>query len=159
MAKLTDLLDDIEARAEAATPGPWVEEDKGASALVVEGTEGYSADGSCRAVAEEVYLAKDRAFIAHARTDVPQLVAALRAVRELHLPVPGYKLADDCPHTNDGSHAYFRHVVAEDGFEMCLDMPDPNWTTCVTCRDIYGNNSEWPCPTVQAIASALGVAP
>ena len=91
--------------------------------------------------------------------EVSRLQDAVDRVRELHLPVPGYKLADDCPHANDGSHAYFRHVVAEDGFEMCLDMPDPNWTTCDTCRDIYGNNSEWPCPTVQAIASVLGVAP
>ncbi|WP_265560780.1 hypothetical protein [Streptomyces hygroscopicus] len=80
---LTDQqLDEIDARAKAATPGPWCTD----SWEIYQGTE-YEAGAewigeTCRGRVEG--LAQDRAdaaFVAAARTDVPQLVAEVRRLR------------------------------------------------------------------------------
>ena len=85
MAEPLDL-DAIEARCAAATPGPWFqdhdsgEDENGAwenpLAEVVDGLGSHLIDAGELA---------DAAFIAHARTDVPDMAAALRAVLELHV--------------------------------------------------------------------------
>jgi hypothetical protein len=70
-------LDGIEARANAATPAPWGAEHDGRAEFV------YFSD-----CGESIYLAggiedsEDADFIAHARTDVPALVAEVRRLRE-----------------------------------------------------------------------------
>lgn len=70
-------LNEIEARANAATPGPW---EWGPQDGWL-GTEGGVAVGwKWGTLTQEA----DGQFIAHARTDVPALVAALRAVLEVH---------------------------------------------------------------------------
>ena len=86
-------LDQIEARAEAATPGPWTTNGAGEVSQhwscpqpwkTVVGTEvacmAYCYGGSAKGVERD----EDAEFIAAARTDVPALVDALRAVLELH---------------------------------------------------------------------------
>ena len=88
-------LNEIEARANAATEGPWewegeakAEWEIGANSLVPSRRPddpvlygyGYDASGI------EVKTPADAEFIAHARADVPALVAALRAVLKLHKP-------------------------------------------------------------------------
>ena len=85
----TDRLDQIEARANAASEGPW------RAAVVSRYTD---ADGQERGKGGIYpgtepgppplfltmdWLTADAEFIAHARTDVPALVAALRAVLDL----------------------------------------------------------------------------
>lgn len=73
-------LNEIEARANAATEGPWWADwrftdwevcctvgDHGLPALIASDADGEDAE-----------------FIAHARTDVPDMAAALRAVLKLH---------------------------------------------------------------------------
>ena len=75
-------LNEIEARTNAATEGPWWADwrftdwevcctvgDHGPPALIASDADGEDAD-----------------FIAHARTDVPDMAAALRAVLEVHKP-------------------------------------------------------------------------
>lgn len=62
-------LDEIEKRAAAATPGPWC--------------CGYDEDSL---YSGEAYVARfehgdDQVFVAHARTDVPALVAEVRRLR------------------------------------------------------------------------------
>ena len=70
-------LNEIEARANAATEGPW-EWDPQDGWL---GTEDEVTVGwKWGTLTQE----GDGQFIAHARTDVPALVAALRAVLEVH---------------------------------------------------------------------------
>ena len=69
-------LDAIEARAEAATDGPWL-----ASHNVTEDTHDVSvlySNGIGVLVADFHKRPDDARFAAHARTDVPALVAALR---------------------------------------------------------------------------------
>lgn len=70
-----DRLDEIRTRADAATDGPWEYPE---NLLGLKNTTVFVADRS-----DGVALVKSPAtaeFIAHARTDVPALVAALRAV-------------------------------------------------------------------------------
>ena len=77
-----DRLNEIEARANAATKGPWHrygtwpyevyaprEPDGGPYIASMTGDDGHNESNA--------------EFIAHARTDVPALVAALRAVQEV----------------------------------------------------------------------------
>lgn len=122
-------LDKIEARANAATEGPWEWEGKsdemwpqGENSLMATGGAepeyvlmawGYDAYGitaECDADAE---------FIAHSRTDVPDMAAALRAVLKLHKP----------------GRRFHRHGVP---------MP------------LCSCGVEMPCPTVETIRRHLG---
>lgn len=73
MSDLTDLLDEIQDRADHATEGPWF---RGRFSI------GAGLDhGDPDAIpVERVIMPGDAVFIAHAREDVPRLVAALRGV-------------------------------------------------------------------------------
>lgn len=76
-------LDAIKARAEAATEGPW-------EAHALDGFEwsvdriGDNDDDSGNEVATVWVTGADAAFIAHARTDVPMLLAELERLRALN---------------------------------------------------------------------------
>ena len=69
-------LDRAKAVTEEATPGPWVED----------GSLIGPRPGASVAQAWGVRWKADGEFIAHARTALPQAVAALRAVTDLHQP-------------------------------------------------------------------------
>lgn len=72
-----DELKQIEARANAATPGPWV--DVGYGRIAVGDETGKSVhwwDWDC--VEHGAQDQADGTFIAHARTDIPSLIAAVR---------------------------------------------------------------------------------
>lgn len=120
-------LDEIEARANAATEGPWEWEGEakgeweiGANSLVPSRRPddpvlygyGYDASGI------EVKSPADAEFIAHARTDVPALVSVAR-----------YALSQ---HNKDEDH-----------------------NECGHCADSYGEDG-WPCSTVREIHRLLG---
>lgn len=78
----SDRLDQIAARAGAATEGPWEKR----TVIGWEKVVSYGTEAMIQLVAEcrhdECDIA-DAEFIAHARTDVPALVAALRAVLDV----------------------------------------------------------------------------
>lgn len=98
MSDLTEQLDAIKARAEAATEGPWTRWQVGTSldqmsltTMVVSDTARLnicdtSDDSTGRADAE---------FIAHSREDIPRLVTAVETVLELHTKRT-CEDADDC---------------------------------------------------------------
>ena len=73
-------LDEIEARANAATVGPWM------GIMYPDGFLGRVIGGNGFGVAEDFPDDADAEFIAHARTDVPDMAAAFRAVLKLHKP-------------------------------------------------------------------------
>ena len=125
-------LDEIEARANAATEGPWewegeakAEWELGANSLVPSRRPddpvlygyGYDASGI------EVKTPADAEFIAHARTDMPDMAAALRAVLELH-------------------------ACIEPSLEQEREQGMRDW--CGECDTFY------PCPTVEAIRRHIG---
>ena len=94
---ITDRLDEIQALAAAATEGPW-------EPYRTENWEydNYVTRTDLRSVAMQyalVWKPGDAEFIAHARTDVPALVAALRAVLALHFDDGG--VCGDCYQQDD----------------------------------------------------------
>jgi hypothetical protein len=75
-------LDAIEARAKAATPGPWRKQPR----LSIDGSVESEAMGKGGVPAMMVDIDSERSrvdaeFIAHARKDVPDLVAEVRRLR------------------------------------------------------------------------------
>lgn len=66
-----ERLAEIEARASAATPGPWWPEHRGVMA------EGVEIVDDCAVAGWDAYP-ENQVFIAAARTDVPALVAEVR---------------------------------------------------------------------------------
>jgi hypothetical protein len=89
-----DELDEIEERAALATPGPWEARLEtrwgtgGASCIDLnprgdEDAELYFAYAPLERVSPDPRLDADLDFVAHARTDVPRLVAEIRRLRGL----------------------------------------------------------------------------
>ena len=123
-------LNEIEARANAATEGPWEHEpppgpgEDPMRPICVYPKE----DGGTLAYVQP--LEADAEFIAAARTDVPALLDALEKVLELHQPV------------TDGMG------FTEDGYGGI----SPACSSCGT-SDEYA--VPYPCPTVTAITTAL----
>ena len=115
-----DRLAEIEARANAATQGPWEWHPyMGSGATLAKPNHPFHEVNILKTTDDWPPVAPDAEFIAAARTDVPALVAALRAVLDLHYGEP-YAQGPDY---------------------------------CAECEH------RWPCPTVQAVADALGVEP
>lgn len=119
-------LDAIQARADAATEGPW-EAHQGFGCWAVQ-------DDSC----DEIAIVPDRpgidddpraeanaAFIINARSDLPALIAALRAVEAVH-------------------------VSTCEASGMNCDNTVCPVRICGPCGET------WPCPTITAIREALG---
>lgn len=67
-------LSEIEARTNAATEGPWMPNTRGVGCQ----------QGHLLSALESPNWSADVTFTAHARTDVPDMAAALRAVLEMH---------------------------------------------------------------------------
>ena len=82
-----------------------------------------------------------------ARNDVPALVAALRAVLDLHR-----ESRNDVDHTPPCEHCH-----GEPGVHACGCWADEKWpTVCAVCMEgTKGASVAWPCPTVRAIEEAL----
>lgn len=72
-----DDLAAIEARVRATTPGPW--------RSVIEGRDQDSGSSFIMTEGEDIYLSgasdADQDFIAHARQDVPRLLAEIRRLK------------------------------------------------------------------------------
>lgn len=123
---IIDRLDQIKGRADKATEGPWEHYGDG-DHEVYQAVE-YDDGDLGGYITWSVPARADAEFIAHARTDVEQMEAALRAVLDLHI-------LDD-------------------------EFPNDPVKKCVACNlsDREGlDPTPWPCPTVRAIADALGV--
>lgn len=101
-----DELSQIEARANAATPGPWREirrdDPSCAAEYVIAGADDISvACTSCNGEYCTGMTDADCAFIAAARTDVPALVAEVRRLRDI---VERVRAADLAQIENDIKH-------------------------------------------------------
>ena len=79
--------------------------------------------------------------------DVRTLVAALRAVLDLHR-----EARNDVDHTPPCPHCH-----GEPGIHECGCWADEKWpTVCAVCTEgTKGASAAWPCPTVRAIEEAL----
>ena len=74
-----DEIEEIKRRCGQATPGPWKS--------YVEGREEMSGSDFIMTGGEDIYLtgatAADQDFIAHARQDIPKLVAEVERLKKL----------------------------------------------------------------------------
>lgn len=130
-----DRLAEIQARADKATDGPWRSRDlddydeetpdavevlePGPSTIAMASARDWDSD-------YDPEMFANAEFIAHARTDVPALVAAVRAVLELHK-------------REWWSEGSFREGVA-----------------CEACSTAHNSYVDYPCATVHAVEEALG---
>ena len=110
MSDPRETLNRIRAQADAATEGPWApwrDQDGaphmngllmvGNAAAVIPEGESWVEGVDVNPIAH-TYTPEDREFIAAARTDVPDMAAALRAVLELHKreESPSGDYCDEC---------------------------------------------------------------
>jgi hypothetical protein len=123
-------LDAIEARAEAATPGPWYEDDVtfGTGTLVIARFDDTVVQ--CSLPLSHTRSAPNADFIAHARTDIPALVAELRAARAdiTEMAYRGTALSGAV----DGLEGIVATQDAGSNFEVLLlgEVVEAAWNTC-----------------------------
>ncbi len=138
-------LEEIRARAEKATPGPWrtggdCEEYRSA---YVETT--WAVDGEHTELVTDYLKPADADFIAHSRTDIPKLVAALEAVANLHYA------SDDEEDLFEAAcgEGLCRHSGRDD------ECPTVTITPCAECSIPGVHYIAYPCPTIRTIQEAL----
>lgn len=122
-----ERLDQIGARANAATKGTWTRMGTGDECYIIVQESGDELAPFNDYTENHDLTDADADFIAHAHVDVPALVAALRAALELHAP--------DEPYCSDDHHNPYRCPCATVGCREC--------------------ERDYPCPTVTAIEEAL----
>lgn len=100
----------------------------------------------------------DAEFIAGAREDVPQLLAAVDAALKFHQPRQLHELAFNpdgtprCGHDPDSDPD--AHYEGDDGLWYCESLPDG--VTCSGCPESPdGEYADWPCDEYRAILAAL----
>lgn len=161
MNDLTALLDEMQARSDAAPPAPW---------RCGAGAYGNPTDGPDHTTLEathpqhgwvevatggyDSWSGHALGFAADARTDLPRLIAALRAVLEEHRPTEVDALNTDC------------------AIEECDCEGDCTTEPVTVCAHCFGVGEEshpyayeqggietvrYPCPTVVLIREALDV--
>lgn len=90
-------LAEIEARANAATPGPWITKATQMAQIIA-----AVAPGKQHRIFTDnvggVYPTNDRDFIASARTDVPALIAEVRRLKHV---LSALAAAEECPDKYD----------------------------------------------------------
>ena len=119
-------LNEIEARANAATEGPWFPNRYSDDWEVC----GELDDNGNPALVASEAVETDAEFIAHARTDVPWLLEQV-------------KLRDKALEAVLEMHELAQPITAAFGTQEGGDY-------CRTCVE------DWPCPTVEAIRQHLG---
>lgn len=139
-------LAEVRERAEKATPGPWWS-DQSEDVYRLHGVAFRTPPPFEQVVNKQIAKAAktgtpyaeywpdaaDDAFITSARSDVPRLLAAVEAVIALH---------------------------TWDDIGMFGSREVPRCEVCISDRSDYPETWEgdlWPCPTLRAIAKALGV--
>ena len=124
---MSELLDQIEARADAATQGPWEWHPyMGSGATLAKPNHPFHELNILKTTDDWPPVAADAEFIAHAREDLPRLLAAVRAVEAVHEPI-------------DALNVRINRIQK----------------VCTGCGTDDGNWQVWPCPTIRAITEAL----
>ena len=118
-------LDEIEAAAKAATPGPWVAEYGGGEEVVLPSDALSTLEAVC--VTKLWHRQADAKHIAGLSPDVA--LALVAEVRELRAKVERVRL------------------LHEPSGDPVLD----SLSTCDTCSDLDGKSPRWPCDTIKAL--------
>ena len=135
-------LNEIQARVDAATPGPWETMRSGllgTRVVRVDGEwDGLIPDEFVTLVTPALRIYCDADLIANAPADLAFLLAELRKAHEalerveaLHKRVEGYQFG-------------------------AIPGAEPDWPVCSTCFTEDEHPQPWPCPTAAAVAAAKG---
>lgn len=159
---LAAALDPIRERVQKASRGPWT----------FEREHHHDMDGDPFSIpmvtgpdGQDVILSgnigdsgPDLQFAAHARTDIPRLLAAVEKACSFHqrFPLYGNASTDDepgaCPH--DPDHGLHFEPAEEPGEWLCQGRHEG--AVCSTCTDGPGGERlPWPCDEYAAILAAL----
>ena len=152
-------LAEIRARVDAATEGPWEndETDPGVWGLEHIIIGNYTARDDFDSPMWEDGTPEDREFIAASRTDLPALLAAVEAVLELHRKTPVYEWCGfDLPSKQECHLEDDAHIELSNGDWGHVNIVEA-WTCDECLHDADDYILDYPCPTVQAITTALGV--
>ena len=148
-------LDEIRARCEAATPGPWNAIDKG-NTVPSYAIRHFAVGEKCVNVASGISpKTGDADFIAHARTDVPDMLDEIERLT-----------ADLAAMTADRDEWRRRAEAAEDDLnhiaqEMFSDNSDDlrgAWYPCEVCKKYDGGKDCYDCLAASYDESKPGVA-
>lgn len=149
----------IREREQAATKGPWkaqeyvdIDEDGSYELANVVAPDPDAPDVSVLGVAPGI-LRNDAEFIAHAREDVPRLLAALDGVLALHKSVIVYEIDP-----MNGTWIYGDDDERKVMTVLCSECtPDHILSEAEDCEYDGPNDVDvcWPCPTITAITTAL----
>lgn len=175
MTNLTDWLTQARDRADAATEGPWHWRNTNAEVhllgdrtRVVMGFERMGMHGAqpsfprpgdgliYPAGRDNLHAIPNALFMAHARTDLPATLDAIQAVLAIHHADGVYDPSDACGHKPDAPGYDDHHGENPDGDRLCYVTQVGS--VCHVCHDVVDAEPfAFPCPTVRAIATALGV--
>ena len=135
MTDLQNLLDQIDRLELEIYPGPWVANDRGIGYEITtqqqidEAAEVNGWPMPINSGIKDTFPRSDAEFIALARTALPQLAKAVRAVWEIHKPLNVGGIDGD-------------HIICE---------------VCVTINGYGGwDQRDHPCETYKAITDAMG---
>jgi hypothetical protein len=130
-------LDAIEARAEAATPGPWI-----VSGSVIHSPIREPWDGKPNAVIVDAHIFEPNAdFIAASRTDTPALVAELRAARaDLGLVHLALQHDRDCEEEGEGECclSHWRSIVIAVAPDLARNVTGQELADLAAYRAVVG---------------------
>ena len=131
-----ERLDEIEARANAATQGPWEWHPyMGSGATLAKPNRPFHELNILKTTDDWPPVAADAEFIAAARTDVPALLAEVRRLQDAVERVRAL-------HQDEGpSQGYFPGDRGYGERDHC----------CGTCGEYGEYGVEWPCPTIAAL--------
>lgn len=139
---ITDLLQPIKDRLNAATPGPWFAHqeyiDMGvpdAQHTITDSPNRYDGKFIAAVGLHSDVKHANSDLIRYAPTDQAKLIAAIEKVAGLHKPERGVVHDPDDGETKEMDYC-----------ETCSDSPWLDEASAVA----------WPCPTVAALAQALG---
>jgi len=121
-------LQEIRARAEAATPGPWTENPNWPGCIHGPNGENVASDGDFSGVHD----ANDSDFVANARTDIPDLLDEIDRLQALL----------------KAERAWGKHCSTIDAYDFCRGNGDHNF-----CR--YGYPEKTYCEVGEKIAQEL----
>lgn len=153
--ELTAEMTLIRAREEAATRGPWLADvltDGGDRPVVILPDPGDGDGADLLFSADAPYVTEaDAEFVAHARADVPRLLAAVEKVLDKHQPGPWVILGALCMVHEPGR--YFSILDSEAArIRDCQDCAATLYKACTGCANGVGFEA---CGTRKAITTAL----
>lgn len=128
-------IDEIKARTNEATLGPWTVKPDIRPDIVCNIGGGYFGYGHIASMTKYELNQEDAEFIAHAREDIPLLLAMIDAMQET---IAG--LTKEVQNKSEAFEEYLKALQAQrQEFDMCIRQRD----LLLTALKIYADQTNW----------------